>query len=319
MISPKIIKDYLALKFKDDFKLSSGGRELVIPSIFIENDWKRHMSINVETGRWQCFKSGNKGNFAKLYSILEGCKYRDAESKLIFKSLWETGVLSTEEKVDSKVESKVDVAEIYATAVDVVKDSPAWEYFERRKITDKLQDTPKVFLDGDYAGRVVIPFMLGKKPFFFQARSIANHANKYKNPSGLWSGNFLYPFDTEKDSVVVCEGPIDAVTLNGIGINATCTMGCSISRTQMELLSTFCGKVIVGYNPDKGGKEGIVRFDTMRKILRLPTFYLAFPPSGTKDWNEAYCKNRTAEIRACIEEARPYDTLEFMLNNLEKH
>ena len=86
MISPTFIRDYLVEKFKTDGKLVSDGTELVIPSIFISNDYKGHMSINLDTGLWQCFKSKEKGNFLKLYTILEGVTYGKAKGELAFNS-----------------------------------------------------------------------------------------------------------------------------------------------------------------------------------------------------------------------------------------
>ena len=55
-------------KFLSNYRLSSDDIELVVPSLFVDNDYKRHMSINLVTGLWRCFKSGESGNFAQLYS-----------------------------------------------------------------------------------------------------------------------------------------------------------------------------------------------------------------------------------------------------------
>ena len=45
------------------------------------------MSINLDSGLWQCFKSGNKGNFIQIYSFLEGLTYNQAEADILFKEL----------------------------------------------------------------------------------------------------------------------------------------------------------------------------------------------------------------------------------------
>ena len=69
IIAPQFIRDYFLEKFKDNYKMSSGESELIVPSVYISDDYKRHMSINLDTGLWQCFKSGNKGNFTQLSLI----------------------------------------------------------------------------------------------------------------------------------------------------------------------------------------------------------------------------------------------------------
>jgi len=42
IIAPQFIRDYITEKFNDVGKLSASGREFILQSIFVENDWKRH-------------------------------------------------------------------------------------------------------------------------------------------------------------------------------------------------------------------------------------------------------------------------------------
>ena len=100
--------------------------------------------------------------------------------------------------------------------------------------------------------------------------------------------DILYPYDEGEDYLVVCEGPLDALSLQRKGINATATIGSSISPRQAEILSTFKGKVILGYDNDEAGQRGIDKFDRTRKEMRMASFEICPPPSGYKDWNEAH-------------------------------
>ena len=84
-MAPHFIREYLLEKFKGNYKLSSNDIELIVPSLFVTNDWKNHLSINLVSGLWQCFKSGNKGNFTQLYAFLEGITYNEAEAEILFK------------------------------------------------------------------------------------------------------------------------------------------------------------------------------------------------------------------------------------------
>ena len=83
MISPNLIKEYLLEKFKNNYKLSSDSEEMMVPSLFARDDYKRHMSVNTHTGLWQCFKSGEKGNFFHLVAIIDKTSYNQAESKFM--------------------------------------------------------------------------------------------------------------------------------------------------------------------------------------------------------------------------------------------
>ena len=89
-ISPKFIRDYCLKKFKGNYKLSSSNTEMIVPSVFVDSraeQWNRHMSINLNNGLWQCFKSGNNGNFIRLYAKLEKIAYAAAYRNLLFQEL----------------------------------------------------------------------------------------------------------------------------------------------------------------------------------------------------------------------------------------
>ena len=87
---------------------------------------------------------------------------------------------------------------------------------------------------------------------------------------------------------MVCEGPLDALSLQRQGVNATATMGSSVSEVQAQTLSEFEGKIIMGYDNDEAGKRGLGKFEKLRKLNRMNEFYICTPPPSYKDWNEAH-------------------------------
>tara|TARA_R110002020_G_scaffold6364_5_gene26960 strand:- start:3647 stop:4648 length:1002 start_codon:yes stop_codon:yes gene_type:complete len=306
MLNPQYIKDYVAQKLQCDSRISSNNRELMIPSIFVEGDYKRHMSINLDTGLWQCFKTGNKGNFIKFYSLVEGVNYRTAESKLLFQGLeegmwdiWEekrkvvppdpnrTYQLSTEGFIPVNIDSHGDSNPLVVTA---------WTFLMDRNLLNlKVQEEAPYYVatQGKYRGRLIIPFKdFDGDIFFFQARSLSEGVTpKYLNPSsedGLKSSNILYPFDFEREHLCICEGPADAISLNLNGLNATCTVGSTISNVQMQALREFEGRIILAYDNDEAGIRGIDKFERLRKKYMMPTFSICTPPFKYNDWNEAH-------------------------------
>ena len=50
IIAPQFIRDYITRNFRDIGKLSASGREFIMESVFVTNDWKKHMSINIDSG-----------------------------------------------------------------------------------------------------------------------------------------------------------------------------------------------------------------------------------------------------------------------------
>lgn len=306
MFNPLFIKDYLLEKLHCDFRVSSNNQELMLPSVFIDHDYKRHMSINLDTGLWQCFKTGQRGNFIKLYSILEGIHYKAAESKLLFQGiesgswdLWETAKPMIE--ASPTIVQKIDTSGFIPVNLDsydsknqlVVR---AWKFLMDRRLfnlDEPTQDPYYVALEGKYRGRLIIPFKdYDGDIFFFQARSLVEGVSpKYLNPStenGIKSSNILYPFDFEADTLCICEGPSDAVSLNLAGLNATCTVGSTISNVQMQTLREFEGEIILAYDNDDAGNRGVDKFDILRKKYMIPTFSVCTPPKKYKDWNDAF-------------------------------
>jgi hypothetical protein len=306
MLNPQFIKDYLTEKLKCDYRISSNNRELMFPSIFIQDDYKRHMSLNLETGLWQCFKTGNTGNFIKLYSLIEDISYRAAESKLLFQGLeegiwdlWDASATKT--PPSSSIKTKLDTSSFIPVNIDSYDSNnrlvvDAWKFLMDRKLfnlNDFEEEPYYVATQGKYQGRLIIPFKDEEgEIFFFQARSLVYGLTpKYLNPSsenGLKSSNILYPFDFEREHLCICEGPADALSLNLNGLNATCTIGSTVSNVQMQTLREFEGRIILAYDNDEAGSRGIDKFDTLRKKYMMPTFSICTPPFKYKDWNEAH-------------------------------
>ena len=294
IVNPQYIRDYITDKFKQDGKLSASGREFIMASPYVENDWKRHFSINLDTGLWQCFKTGEKGNFVKLFAYLENITTKRAYTKLIIDNFFFDGEFVDQPEYETKKE-EVDLTPVNINSHE--SDDPlvqkAWTFLFGRglfNLNEESEDPYYVCKSGKYENRVIIPFKDEGEMFYFQARALDDRKPKYLNPgaeNGPKPSEILYPYDESSDHLVVCEGPLDAISLQIRGVNATSTMGCSISRVQAEMLQDFNGKIVLGYDNDDAGDRGIKNFDTLRKEMRMASFEVCPPPSGYKDWNEA--------------------------------
>jgi DNA primase len=298
IIAPQFIRDYLLEKFKDNYKVSSSDAELIVPSIFLPDDWKRHMSINLDSGLWQCFKTGNKGNFIQVYAFFEGITYNQAEAEILFKEFDKpiSPSIQKKEVVPSSRKEDLDLVEVtlesYTSPDPLIQ--KAWVFLYERRLFNLITEKSTYYISksGNYAGRLIIPFEENNNFFYFQARSLGDETPKYLNPSDDWvkPSHILYPYNEESNALIICEGPSDAISLQLQGINATCTMGCSVSEHQVELLKDFKGSIIMGYDNDDAGKRGVKKFDYLRRIKRMADLYICHPPSEVKDWNEAHMK-----------------------------
>jgi hypothetical protein len=289
MISENYIRTYCLNKFTDNYRLSGDGVELIIPSIFIDDDYKRHFSINLETGLWRCFKTGNKGNFIKLYSILENCPYRKAYEKFLFESfLQEEKEVEPEKKIDTLEDTssfeKLDMTKVY----DNVLMATASEFVYTRKMDNFEFYVAK---EGFYKSRLIIPFFNGSgKLFYFQARALDKDGfPKYLNCKTLKSSHVLYPFNYEINSpLFITEGVFDCLALRKANLQSTTVLSCNVSKEQMLQLKHYPGELIVAFDSDEAGKEGTARFLSLalkHKISNL--FTTSLKGTKFKDWNEA--------------------------------
>jgi hypothetical protein len=328
IIAPQFIRDYFLEKFKDNYKMSSGESELIVPSVYISDDYKRHMSINLDTGLWQCFKSGNKGNFTQLYAYMEGLTYAQAEADILFKEF--DGQIDSithtppkAKRVEPSSATRLDELHLKSVTVEDYDSEDrlvqhAWTFLYERKLFDLESNdrTYYVSTKGRYAGRLIIPFVENSEIFYFQARALGEQTPKYLNPSDDWPrpSHILYPFDEEADQVVICEGPLDAISLQLQGVNATCTMGCSVSELQVEALKDFGRKIIIGYDNDDAGKRGVCKFDYLRRLKRMADLYICHPPSEDKDWNDAHMRGQN--LSGFVDNHTKQYDYDYLMNHL---
>jgi len=284
----------LSEKFTEN---TCAGREFRINSIFTGDD-KQKLYINLDTGLWTDFKSGEKGNFFQLISHVENVPYTAARSfinRIAFDkgiNLFEVSTLNVENEAIS-VERTIAGDMKDWVEVNPKKDVNSTNTMKRLAsnfaISRKLASFKfYVGKKGRYFQRIIIPYMDKKGCFYFQARTLINRDPKYLNPSkglyGIKTSEILYPYDKSLEYVMVTEGPLDAMSLRAAGFNATCTQGCKMSTVQARELK---GKrVILAYDNDESGREGF--YEARKRILaqRNKDIYSLTPPKEFKDWND---------------------------------
>lgn len=290
-------------KFETNGKVVSGGAELVIPSLWVPDDYKCHMSINLDSGLWRCFKTSRVGNFMHLYAELEDVSYRKATSDVMVDSyLTEATSSAIQENLvqkKGKVFDCVDFIKTDCIRLDI-HSSPNYtanDHFAslaRTLVLERKLELKDFYISygiSKYANRLIIPYFWENEVVFFQARAVTfEQFPKYLNFDGCKSSDILYPFDEDADELVVTEGPLCCITLKKCGINATCINGSMVSRNQALMFKQFQGKLIIAFDQDDAGRAGIDKFDKLRLSLMMPSFWYCQPPIPYKDWNEMYVK-----------------------------
>ena len=322
--SPQYIRAYIDLNFKGCGKYSANEQEYIMPSPFVDDDWKHKFSINVDTGMWQDFKAHRQGNFIQLVAQIEKISYRRAESKILFDSTMEDYEVPIKKQRTAPTKLEVDISswipiDIYSCHNRNTYVQLAWKYLWERKLfnIDFVEDEPFYFaIDGKYKDRIIIPFKnTGGDIYFFQARALFNDYPKYVNPEHLKASTILYPYLND-EPVLLCEGPLDALSLKLAGVNATATMGSSPSKFQLEAIKESRCDIVVAYDNDAAGKRGIEKLERMRKDLMMVSVKICPPPKIYKDWNEAWKEG--FDLKTYVKEnTQDYDIEYLVKTNVE--
>ena len=308
-VPPSIIKTYLSERFPES---QQAGREFRVNSIFTDDN-KQKLYINLDTGLWTDFKSGEKGNFIHLVAHIENVPYSSARSFMKRKAfdsgadLFDVSTLKTENKaievtrtIDGDSREWLEVN----PKSDINSSSNLKRLASKFAVGRKLASF-KFFVGstGRYAKRIIIPYFTeAGKPFYFQARTLDNRDPKYLNPSkglyGIKTSEILYPYDKSKEYVMVTEGPLDAMSLRAAGFNATCTQGCKMSTIQAKELKGK--KVILAYDNDESGREGF--YEARKRMLaqRTTDIYSLVPPKEHKDWNDFWVASNRKDFETYV-------------------
>ena len=322
MASPQVIQDFLIKYYGSVGRTSANGQEFIMPSPYLENDYKRHFSINTETGLFQDFKTGKVGNFTSLYAYTKNISYKRASAEIMMEEFLEEPS-SKLPPPQTKPEEKPSLS-LVPISIDSVHSGDdlvlrAWNFLFTRKLfnlTEQQNDEFFLCVEGKYKNRLIIPFNTSKgEMYYFQARALlVDQKPKYLNPSEGYPkpSHILYPYDKNSNHLIICEGPLDAISLQLQGINATCTMGGHISAIQASILADFEGKIILGYDNDEAGGRGIKAFERLRKEKLMGNFYILQPPTGHKDWNDAHIAK--VDLRTHMLENTQEYTYEYTIN-----
>jgi len=313
------LEPYLTSKFSD-FKIS--GQNMMTNCIFC-NDYKKKLGVHLNSGQYHCFICEAKGEFVSLYAKLENMSVFQAQIHLNYKTFLAepkpkqstktvVSVSSLEDEINT-----FDPLNLESHDSDCTLTQKAWCYLYSRKLFD-LQNLENnsfyICKEGRFSNRLILPYIYKQHILYFQGRSLIEGLKpKYLNLDasyGVRSADILYPFLLSSREIVVCEGPIDARSLQLQGVNATCTTGCSMSNNQIEILKNWGGKIIIGYDNDSAGLRGIEEVDKLRKRKNMSPIHFCHPPSGFKDWNEAHVAN--VDLKSWVRET----TKEYRFENI---
>lgn len=174
---------------------------------------------------------------------------------------------------------------------------PVLEYMAQRNLC--LDDypfywTPEIGMNN----RLIIPFFYDGKIVGYTARIVVE-SKTYRYISDQ-QPNYVFNLDHQTDDrqfVIVCEGPLDAISIDGCGI-----LGSEIKVQQDWLLKRLHREIILVPDKDAKGKSTVEQAIEYKWSVSMPDW-----PEGIKDVNDAVVKlGRLATLWLIIQAKQSY-------------
>ena len=156
---------------------------------------------------------------------------------------------------------------------------PVLEYIAQRKMYLDYYDfhwTPKV----GFSNRLIIPFYKDGIIVGYTARAVNDAKPKYISEQ---QPGYVFNLDKQthdKEFVIVCEGPFDAISIDGCAL-----LGAEIKDSQNWLLKQLGKEIILVPDKDHEGSRTVEQAIELGWSVSMPEW-----PAGVKDVNDAMIK-----------------------------
>lgn len=271
--------------------------------------------IAEETGLWTCYKCNAGGGIVGLVVEVDGLSYAEARKFVRNGGAEERIARPVEELVreQARAEAPAPAAgsdQALPTEVELPEEFvPIWNpetriwnlplYARERGIWARTALAFRLgfCLEGRYAGRLIFPAHVNGRVRTFQGRAMGPWEPKYLGPSIEGGALFGYDEAVGGEEIVVCEGPMDVLSLVQKGIPAVGLMGKVASPAQAVLVARAGFRRAIVLLDKDAGPDGVEVAITLGEVVSVRTASL--PTS--KDPSEAPVE----EIREALLQARP--------------
>lgn len=282
MSPSKVIK--FLVKYRIPFHERSAGREVVINCLFHE-DYKSKLSINTNTGLFQCFVCGEKGRFTDIARQVY-LKKRISTDKIVDVDLQLTTKPSSPILEGDVV---IPYPEGYYPLYNIspgITDKVPLSYLYNRGITDSqiLYYKLGYCIGGTYDKRIIVPVLNGNGSLVsFIARDYTGRLTpKVLTPPSLQGRHGIkdYVFNLHNAAplghLLIGEGVFDAISL---GVRGIALFGKTISNLQLaKILNSKPQRVTICMDPDAILQANIL---AQQLINHIDDVRIALLPEGT--------------------------------------
>lgn len=297
-VPPEIIENFIVSNFKETKYTDSGEIHFNTP---FSKDGKLRLYVNLKKSTYFDQKRQVGGSFISFVSEFLDVSLRDASINLI-KNYSNTKGLKYKDIIE--IHKDIELPNGMNFFFEANKESRTYK-IAKKYLDDRFISTNDLGYVYDPHGdpkesfhnRIIVPFYEQGRLVFFIARTFEKENSfRYKNPSGIDSGNFIFQLDKLVEDVFIFEGVFDALSLNPPQIG-TAMLSNKLKQAQIiKILDTAPKRIIFVTENDKNetavkaGKRNLEwNIKTMMKYkpssLNIK-FYIFNPPIEYKDFNE---------------------------------
>lgn len=323
--SKNTIENFILGNFPEARYVSGSKDEIQFNTPF-DTDKKRRLYVSTETGKWFDQKAQRGSNKFEFF-VAEYLEISVGEAvKLLLKEYKDDDyVPPVVEKEDKKEISPLEIpsgVKFFDEGGDLgYVGNMAFSYLESRNISHNGLGYVSSE-DPSYNKRIFVPFYENGDLVYFLARSIIpNEELRYRNPSNLSAGDYVFNYDKINNEVFIFEGVFDALSLDFPQVG-TAMLSSSLKDNQAKkILMKNPSSIIFVPDNDKSPK---VRFTILSNLLKSKnklmenkkykqnfTVFIYNIPGGYKDFN-AY-KMGTGEGTIPITDCKIFNDMEIMM------
>lgn len=176
-----------------------------------------------------------------------------------------------------------------------------------------------------FFGRVMFPIIdLRGNVIAFGGRVLSDIKPKYLNTAdtpvfkkhyNLFALNFAKNFC--KDKIILAEGYMDVIALHQAGFeNTVATLGTSLTREQVNIISRYTKEVIIAYDADQAGQKATARAISMFRDTELLVKVLTIPSGKDPDeYIKSYGENGAVRFKQLLEKSS--NDIEYSLKKIK--
>lgn len=257
-------------------------------------DAHRCLSLNKETGAWKCHRCQETGILTDYRKPAVPPSRRDRARAGLRQRF---AVPQPRATARPATEWRAALRE-----VELLPGSPGADYLARRGVPLSVALAARVRFSLNWYGRAAVVFPVrcpAGKLVGAQGRYLDGAAPKTRSAGRISDGLFASAGAWESEALILCEAPIDALSLAAAGFPALAALGCGL-REWLPARAAL-RTVFVATDADAAGDAAAEQWAA--RLTPLGARVRRLRPVGGRDWNEVLIRDGAERLAASLRAA----------------